>query len=170
MGSILSALNRLSTTARTDNRVGVQNLTSQVAIELLRRKLSIVAASARASHYRDENEAQREFNNVSIRQRGKFERETVSKYGGVDYSDVRIRSPPSGLSATATIAAVTIVMVIDGDITSKQLSSKVNSVRDVEDELTRIAADSRADNCLRGAEILWTPEDGDETLTRKEVF
>lgn len=168
--SILSALNRLSTTARTDSRVGVQNLTSQVAIELLRRKSSIVAASTRASHYRDENKAQREFNNLSIQQRGKFERETVSKYGGVDYSDVRIRSLPSDYSAKATMAVVTIVMMIDGDSTSKQLSSKVNSVRDVEGALIRIAADAKADSCLRGAEILWTPEESDETLTRKEVF
>ena len=43
---------------RTDSRVGLQDLTSQVAIELLRRKLSIVAASTRGYHYRDENKAQ----------------------------------------------------------------------------------------------------------------
>lgn len=169
--SILSALDRLSRTARTDSRVGLQNLTSQVAIELLRRKSSIVAASTRASHYRDENKAQREYNNVSIRERGKFQRETVSKYGGVDYSDARMGSAnPSDFSAKATIAVVTIVMMIDGDSTSKQLSSRVNSIRDVEDALSRIAADAKAEDCLRGAEILWTPEERDETLTMKEVF
>lgn len=170
--SILSALDRLSATARTDSRVGVQNLTSQVAIELLRRKLSIVAASTRASHYRDENKAQREYNDISIRQRGKFRTEAVSKYGGVDYGGVRTRarSDPSEYSPKATVAVVTIVMMIDGDSTSKQLSSKVNSIRDVEDALSRIAADSKADDCLRGAEILWTPEDRDETLTMKDVF
>mmetsp|Transcript_16743 Transcript_16743/g.36169 ORF Transcript_16743/g.36169 Transcript_16743/m.36169 type:complete len:456 (+) Transcript_16743:71-1438(+) len=168
--SILSALDRLSRTARTDSRVGLQNLTSQVAIELLRRKLSIVAASTRAYHYRDENKAQREYNNISIQERGKFQRETVSKYGGVDYSDARIRSTPSEYLGKATVAVVTIVMLIDGDSTSKQLSSKVNSIRDVEDALSQIAADAKADNCLRGAEILWSPEERDETLTMKEVL
>ncbi len=49
---------------------------SKVALELLRRKNSIVAASTRAFHYRDETKAQREFNNMTIQQRGKFERET----------------------------------------------------------------------------------------------
>lgn len=168
--SILSALNRLSRTARTDSRVGLQNLTSQVAIELLRRKLSIVAASTSAKHYRDGNKAQREYNNISIQERGKFQRETVSKYGGVDYSDARIESTETEYSAKATVAVVTIVMMIDGDSTSKQLSSKVNSIQDVADALGRIAADAKADNCLRGAEILWTPEERDETLTMREVF
>jgi uncharacterized membrane protein len=169
--SILSALNRLANTARTDSRVGLQNLTSQVSIELLRRKSSIVAASTKAKHYRDENKALREYNNISIQERGKFQRETVSKFGGVDYSDVRTRrSSPSEYSSKATVAVVTIVMMIDGDSTSKALSSKVNSISDVTDALSRIAADSKADNCLRGAEILWTPEERDETLTMKEVF
>ena len=168
--SILSALNRLSNTARTDSRVGLQNLTSQVAIELLRRKASIVAASTNASHYRDENKAIREFNNISIRERGKFQRETVSKFGGVDYSDGGRYQAESSKYDKATVAVVTIVLLIDGDSTSKALSSKVNSIRDVEDALSRIASDSKADNCLRGAEILWTPEERDDTLTMRDVF
>jgi len=168
--SILSALNRLSNTARTDSRVGLQNLTSQVAIELLRRKASIVAASTNASHYRDENKAIREFNNISIRERGKFQRETISKFGGVDYSDGGRYQPESSKYDKATVAVVTIVLLIDGDSTSKALSRKVNSIRDVEDALSRIASDSKADNCLRGAEILWTPEERDDTLTMRDVF
>jgi len=171
-GSILSALDRLSRTARTDSRVGLQDLTSQVAIELLRRKLSIVAASTRGYHYRDENKAQREYNNIAIQERGKFQRETVSRYGGVDYSDPSTarRKNNADYSAKATVAVVTIVMMIDGDSTSKQLSSKMNSIRDVEEALSRIAADVKADSCLRGAEILWTPEERDETLTMKDVL
>ena len=168
--SILSALNRLSNTARTDSRVGLQNLTSQVAIELLRRKASIVAASTNASHYRDENKAIREFNNISIRERGKFQRETISKFGGVDYSDGGRTQAESSKYDKATVAVVTIVLLIDGDSTSKALSRKVNSIRDVEDALSRIASDSKADNCLRGAEILWTPEERDDTLTMRDVF
>ena len=167
--SILSALDRLSRTARTDSRVGLQNLTSQVAIELLRRKSSIVAANTKASHYRDENKALRDYNNISVKERGKFDRETVSRFGGVDYSGARAQSKQSEYNK-ATVAVVTIVMLIDGDSTSKQLSGRVNSVRDVEDALSRIAADAKADECLRGAEILWTPEERDETLTMRDVL
>jgi uncharacterized membrane protein len=76
----------------------------------------------------------------------------------------------SPYSAKATVAVVTIVLLIDGDSTSNQLSSRVNSIREVEDALSKIAADSRVDNCLRGVEILWTPEERDETLTMRDVL
>lgn len=76
----------------------------------------------------------------------------------------------SPYSAKATVAVVTIVLQIDGDSTSNQLSSRVNSIRDVEEALSRIAADSRVDDCLRGVEILWTPEERDETLTMRDVL
>ena len=50
-----------------------------MALELLRRKQSIVAASTKAKHFGDESKAQREFNNLSIKERGKFQRETGEK-------------------------------------------------------------------------------------------
>ena len=55
------------------------------------------------------------------------------------------------------------------DITSKTLPKRVSSIRDVEDALSRIASDSKADKCLR-AKILWTPEERDETLTMRDVL
>ena len=167
--SILSALHRLSRTARTDSRVGLQNLTSQVALELLRRKEDIVAVSTSGHNFNDESKAQREFNNMAIQQRSKFQRETVSNYGGVDYSAGEMKRA-NEYSPKATVAVVTLVMLIDGDSTSKTLSKRVNSIRDVEQALSRIAADSKADNCLRGAEILWTPEERDETLTMRDAL
>ena len=87
----------------------------------------------------------------------------------MDYSTKKADtiSPYSG---KATVAVVTIVLTIDGDSTSSQLSSKLNSIRDVEEALRRIASDSKVDNCLRGVEILWTPEERDETLTMREVL
>jgi len=96
---------------------------------------------------------------------------TVSKFGGVDYSPRLEKADPlSPYAQKATMAVVTIVALIDGDSTSKQLSPKINSIKDVESALSRIAADCKVDDCLRGAEILWTPEERDETLTMKDIF
>jgi uncharacterized membrane protein len=163
--SILSVLDRLANTAKTDSRVGIQNLSSQVALELLRRKSSIVSASSRYKHFGDRNKAQRDFNELSIKERGKFEQETVSKYGGVDYSGGSGRqSSPSG--SKATMAVITIMLAIDGDSTK---IGTMNSIKDVEDALRKIAANTKIDDCLQGAEILWTPEDQSETLSLREV-
>lgn len=74
--AIMNVLERLANTAKTDSRVGLQNLTSQVALELLRRKQEIVAVSMSSKHFREESQAQREFNKVSVKERGKFQRET----------------------------------------------------------------------------------------------
>jgi uncharacterized membrane protein len=164
--SILSVLDRLSRTAQTDSRVGIQNLSSQVALELLRRKSSIVSASSRYKHFGDRNKAQRDFNELSIQERGKFEQETVSKYGGVDYSDGSGRRQSSPSDSKATMAVITIMLAIDGDSTKVPT---IRSIKDVEDALRKIAANAKIDDCLQGAEILWTPEDQRETLSLREV-
>jgi uncharacterized membrane protein len=64
------------------------------------------------------------------------------------------------------MAVVTLVLAIDGDSTKLPL---INSLNDVEDALRRIASDSKVDECLQGAEILWTPDDRSETLTLRDV-
>lgn len=167
--SILSVLDRLAQTARTDSRVGLANLSSQVALELLRRKSSIVSASTRYQHFNSRESAQREFNNVSVRERAKFEQETVSKYGGVDYSVRQSSSSSAGGTVRgdgATMAVVTLIFAIDGDATKVP---NINSMQDVEAALSLLASNAKVDDCLQAAEILWTPEDRSETLTLREV-
>jgi uncharacterized membrane protein len=164
--SILSVFDRLARTAKTDSRVGVQNLTSQVALELLRRKSSITAAFSRSVHFNDANKAQREYNTWSVRERSKFEKELVSKYGGVDYAVDRRTSSATVMNG-ATMAVVTIILSITGDSTK---IPRIQSVKDVEEALRKISTDSKVDDCLTGAEILWTPEDRSETLSYRDVI
>ena len=61
--SIILLLFCLSKTSSMDTRVGIQNLISQVAMELLRRVVYIVVvgASTSAFHHGDGNKAQREY-------------------------------------------------------------------------------------------------------------
>eukprot|EP00538_Stauroneis_constricta_P004539 CAMPEP_0119546326 /NCGR_PEP_ID=MMETSP1352-20130426/797_1 /TAXON_ID=265584 /ORGANISM="Stauroneis constricta, Strain CCMP1120" /LENGTH=465 /DNA_ID=CAMNT_0007591021 /DNA_START=270 /DNA_END=1667 /DNA_ORIENTATION=+ len=164
--SLLSALDRLSSTARTDSRVGIQSLTSQVALEILRRRSSIVSASSSYKHYRNNDKAIREFQSKSVAERSKFEQEQVSKFGGVDYaSRNRQKSASASTTDKATMAVITLILAIDGD------STKISggSIAEVEDALRRIAADSKVGDCLQSAEILWTPVDRSETLTARDV-
>jgi len=163
--SILSALSRLSRTARTDSRAGIQDLTSQVALELLRRRSSIVSASSAHNHFKDRTRAGREFNAKSIQQRSKFEQETFSQFGGVDYSAKKLSSSNEA-SDKATMAVVTLILAIDGDSTKPP---QINSISDVETALRKIASDAKVDECLQSAEILWTPDDRSETLSMRDV-
>lgn len=168
--SILSVLNRLAQTAKTDSRVGIQNLTSQVALELLRRRSSIVSASSSYQHYLDSTKAGRDYEAKAIKERSKFERETLSKYGGVDYGPRGGSLPKGGsvMDGQATMAVVTLVLAIDGD--STKIPTRINSIADVEEALRKIASDAKVDDCLQSVEILWTPEERTETLSRREVL
>jgi uncharacterized membrane protein len=123
-----------------------------------------VSASTKYKHFNDRSQALREFNSRSITERSKFESETVSNYGGVDYGSRG--GGGYGSDNKATMAVVTILLTIDGDSTKLP---QISSVRDVEDALRKIASDSKVDTCLQSAEILWTPEDRSETLTARDV-
>jgi len=171
--SILSVLNRLSQTARTDSRVGIQNLSSQIALEILRKRSSIVSASSYTKNFSNRPKVLREFQDRSIKERSKFESETVSKYGGVDYgssstsASIAALRDSSGSNDKATIAVITLILAIDGDSTKL---NQIKSIADVEQALQKIATNSKVGDCLQSAEILWTPEDRSETLNKRDVI
>lgn len=166
--SILSALDKISKTAKTDSRVGIQNLSSQVALEVLRRRSSIVSASSSTQHFSNRPKALKAFQNLSVRERSRFEIETVSKFGGVDYSSSSsTKLLESDDESKATMAVITLVLAIDGDSTKLH---KIKGLSDVEQALKKIASDSMVGDCLQSAEILWTPEDRSETLRVQDVI
>jgi hypothetical protein len=74
--SILAKLKRQALTTKTVSRGGVQDMMSQTALELLRQEMSIVSVDSSYRHFRTFNEAERDFNRLSIYQRSKFDRET----------------------------------------------------------------------------------------------
>lgn len=164
--SILSYLHRLSATANTDSRVGISNLVSQVALELLRQKRSIFAADTEYTQFKNGDSAQRDFTSKAIQERSKFEMEKTNKYEGVDYSSFE-RSNIEALGNQATSAVVTLVIAIDGDQTKLP---QINSMRDLETALTKIAIDVKVDDCLRSAEVLWTPDDDSDVLSQRDVI
>ena len=164
--SILNVLPRLAQSAQTERRAGLQNLTSQIALELLRRKSQVVSASTSSQHFRDRTKAEQSFGQQSIRERSKFEKESFSRFRGGDWSTSTRRMGGSDLDGKATMAVVTLLIEIDGDATKLPNVSSINSV---EEALRKIASDSRVGECLQSAEILWTPEDRSEMLTEREV-
>ena len=62
---------------------------------------------------------------------------------------------------------VTLIVAIDGDRTK---FPKINGMRDPEQALTRLTTDVKVDDCLRSAEILWTPDDGNDVISERDVI
>jgi uncharacterized membrane protein len=163
--SILSVLDRIANTSgkNTQSRSGVQQLTRQVALELLRRKSSISSAYGQMQYCKEDRQGQRVFNEWSVRERSKFEKETINRFGGTDFSMPRRDATDAAIRSKATMAVVTLVLSLEESLPKVS----IQSLDDVERVLRQVAS---SDAAVLGAEILWTPEDRSEVLTRKEVL
>jgi len=171
---ILALLDTVAETAETDSRVGLQDLASEVALDLLRRKSSMISASSVCKHFERDILAIEEYNKVSVEERSKFEYETVNRYSGVDYKKKekmstfrRLFVRSKSVASKATMAVVTILLVIDGNKTE---IPSIYGIQDVENALRTIAADVKIDGCLQCADIFWTPADETETLLLEDVM
>ena len=73
------------------------------------------------------------------------------------------------------MAVVSLVVSLDGSAAMMNIKNMkhIQSLSDLELILQAIASmssSSENDNLLYGAEILWTPEDRTETLTKKDIL
>jgi uncharacterized membrane protein len=94
----------------------------------------------------------------------------VSNYNGVDYGMSGPRSVTNSNSNAlpgATYAVVTILLAISGDTTVLPM---IRSAGDVETCLNRIAVDAQVEDCVQTSEILWTPTENNEILTKREII
>jgi len=160
--SILSILDRTADAADTSSNRGLQQLTSNVCLELLWKKSTFTAASISFQNYNDIDPALREYEKMAIQERVKFEEETRFNYGTFDFLlNFRKKQKVNDYGDNATMAVVTILMVIDGDSLMKK--------KEPRDLLQSMERDATVEDCLQSVEILWTPEERSETLTPEDV-
>lgn len=126
----------------------------------------MVSAGSTYQHFSTASDAQREFNQVSIKQRSKFDKESVNKYSGKDMSEEVTRNTEDTMSR-ATAAVVTINVSIEGDQTRLP---KIRSRKDLVSALSRLASDAPVEDCLLSAEVLWAPGSRSETLSKENLF
>jgi uncharacterized membrane protein len=89
----------------------------------------------------------------------------VNNFDGKDNSE-RFNTPVDD-SFRATAAVVSINLAIEGDSTK---FSKIKTRNELRAALSRVASDSKIEDCLLSAEILWTPEDRSETLSNQDLY
>jgi uncharacterized membrane protein len=117
-------------------------------------------------HFATANEAQREFNRLSVQSRSKFDKETINRFGETDLSETPDPSDDDDLSK-ATAAVVTVSLSIEGD---KTKLPRITTRDDLTTALARIASDALVDDCLLAGEVLWAPEARSDKLEKEDVF
>jgi uncharacterized membrane protein len=95
----------------------------------------------------------------------------VNKFGSENRPDER-RIDVDGIvrASGPTKAVVAFNVALGGNFVGKR-PLKVSSRTDLVNLLTRIGADVQLEaNTLIAAEILWSPEDSNESLTQEEIY
>ena len=92
-------------------------------------------------------------------ERGKFERETLSNFGGRTNRSVH-KASGDGMNE---LIVVTVIAAIDGKVTP----APVNDVQGLKENLTLLGS-VPADRLL-ALEVLWTPQDENDYFTKDEL-
>jgi len=169
--SLLQILEQNAMTAKTDSRQGLQQVVSEVSLELLRRDSAIVSVDTSIQHFGSVRDAQVAFQKASIMNRSKLDRESVSNVGGS--KTVQRQGDVNGdnvFKPLATMAVVSLGLCIEGDSLSTSISKQVQNRKDLRKALSQIATDAQIEDCLLSAEILWTPEEETDFLSERDVY
>jgi uncharacterized membrane protein len=168
--SLLGAIARLVDRADTSSQESMSGLVSDVALALLRKESAWISAAAETASYRSDREADDAFAQFSLRERAKIERETVNRVNGKDKSERRA-GPGFGavtagraVTAQSTVAVVTLLVCLNG--------KRVPQVKDRETlkaALLALGSDLLSGDGLMAAEVMWTPEEADDTLMPEDV-
>jgi uncharacterized membrane protein len=153
-------LNEWGETADTATPEGLFSLLQQVAQGLLdysRYWTHVLASSKTVNVY---EEAEEVFNAWSLRERSKFSAETLTNVDGV----ITKRSPvPPGIDDTPAYIVVTLILGTEGD---RPLFSEIYSASALRDVLDGIRLMQPL--YLLVFEMLWSPQDPDDSLTEAE--
>jgi len=192
--SIIRRIEQIASRSDTTTRMGVQEILSLTILELLRQLNmgTIKSIGSEYYHYRDgmgdnnrnNNDdtallcAERRYNQMSLRERCKFDRESWSNYNGniiqdnTCDDDTNDDSTSSATAAPATYAIVQIHVILEGTSMEPYRSSKskpqqqqerIQSKTVLQDALYQLSGDiassSIQNNCsLIAGEVLWAPQ------------
>jgi uncharacterized membrane protein len=103
--------------------------------------------------------AEASFNRVSMEERGKFNRETLSNVSGRTTRDVA-RVKGDGINE---MIVVTVIAAVDG----KLMPTDIHSQEDLKSNLELLG--SIPSDRLLALEVLWTPQDEGDFFTKEEL-
>lgn len=117
------------------------------------------AGKAELTKTRGLDNAEGKFNQVSMEERGKFQKETLSNVGGRTNRSVA-KVEGDGMSE---MIVVTVIAAVDGKLTPGDMHSQEDLKTNL-DLLGSVPSDR-----LLALEVLWTPQDENDYFTKEEL-
>ena len=154
-------LERIADKADTSSPDGLHFVLSETVLALLRNPEYCVYGYAASKVCRGPEQAEETFNDYSIDERGKFEKETLVNV------NARRRAETVGVDPAADTndyILVTIIAAADGGVKMPDITD----ANDLKTALKRLGA-VRVE-ALQAVEVLWTPQEDGDVLTQTELL
>jgi uncharacterized membrane protein len=160
--SLQKELTDLSEKIDTSVPEGLMQLLQESALALLRNPEFWSHVSATSQTVNSREEAQKEFNRLSIAERSKFSVESFVNVGGSRRKQ-QVAKPSDDESA-----AYIVVTLLLGTANDKPLFEKIQTLEDLKGNLEAIAA--FPSDYLFVVELLWSPQEMSDSLTYDELL
>nr|XP_004230121.1 uncharacterized protein LOC101244036 [Solanum lycopersicum] len=159
--SLQKDLNRIAEVADTSTPEGLSFVLTETTLALLRHPGYCISAYSSVDVKRSMEEGENRFNQLSIEERGKFDEETL-----VNVNNIRRKSSTSQRATgfSNEYIVVTILVAAEG---AYKLPT-INGSGDLKEALQKIA--SIPSSRTLAVEILWTPQNENDTLSERQLL
>ncbi|XP_076892195.1 FLUCTUATING-LIGHT-ACCLIMATION protein 1, chloroplastic-like isoform X2 [Bidens hawaiensis] len=162
--SLQKNLNQIAESVDTSTPKGIGYMLQETTLSMLKHLDYGISGYSSVEVNRGADECEKRFNKLSIEERLKFNKETL-----VNFNNIRKQSAPSytdlfDYEACNKYIVVTVVVAASGFHELPSVKSR---------ELLKIALEKLASipsNDIKAADVLWTPQKEDDSLTEKEVL
>eukprot|EP00245_Coleochaete_scutata_P013720 TRINITY_DN5676_c0_g1_i1.p1 TRINITY_DN5676_c0_g1~~TRINITY_DN5676_c0_g1_i1.p1 ORF type:complete len:432 (-),score=99.98 TRINITY_DN5676_c0_g1_i1:480-1775(-) len=154
-------LERIADRADTSSPEGLHYVLTETVLSLLRHPDYCIYGYSTADVKKNIDEGEQRFNQLSLEERSKFKEETLVSVDGIRKSRSS-SSPASGFSNEYIV--VTILLAAEGELTIPT----INNSADLRSALSCLGGVPAS--AVQAVEILWTPQDQNDSLTERELL
>ncbi|XP_027349783.1 uncharacterized protein LOC113861272 [Abrus precatorius] len=159
--SLQRDLNRIAEVADTSTSEGLNYVLTETTLALLRHPDYCISAYSSVDIKRGMEDGEKRFNQLSIEERGKFDEETLVNVNNIKRQSTRSQRA-NGFSNEYIV--ITILAAAEGE---HKLPS-INGSRDLKEALQKLG--SIPSSKLLAVEVLWTPQNENDTLSERELL
>lgn len=159
--SLQRDLNRIAEVADTSSSEGLSYVLTETSLALLRHPDYCISGYSSVDVKRSMEDGEKRFNQLSIEERGKFGEETL-----VNVNSIKRQSTSSKRSNGFSNEYIVITVLVAAEGVYKLPS--INGSGDLKEALQKLGSISA--NKILAVEVLWTPQNENDTLSERELL
>ncbi|KAF4374407.1 uncharacterized protein LOC133034931 [Cannabis sativa] len=154
-------LNRIAETADTSTPQGLSYVLTETTLALLRNPDYCISGYSSMDLKKSMEDGEKRFNQLSIEERGKFDEETL-----VNVNNLKRHSTKSQRASGFSNEYIVITVLVAAEGVHKLPA--INGGKDLKEALQKLA--SIPSNKILAVEVLWTPQNENDTLSERELL